>query len=393
MAALTKFDVLRYVAESGEIGVGKLIGYIKGNAEFEGVPERKVKEILNRLKKEGSVLKGKGGISLDINGKTIDTLTFVLWCSRYSVDYNAVLRNKAEGLFKKVFEKYMIENIIKVSEFSKPTTLRLVDRLSSINFISVTKRKPLAVKVLVNDRTLFFLNILDCDFDAFQKVFGSPVFERRAMLKEELIKLHVYSTTVTEGNTATEGDIERVLKNAKTGLSPREVIEIINAKSAIDELFNVYKTEDLSLALIKKLHTILMSNIVESPGEFSYVRKRVIGSPVKFPESKLEVDTSIAAMINFYNKHRGDMNPLILAPLVHFIFVSIHPFIDGNGRVARLLHSLILMKHGLPIFAFDPDHRNAYFSLLDKGRSESVEDFIFFCIEKHRELVGRPERA
>ena len=92
-------------------------------------------------------------------------------------------------------------------------------------------------------------------------------------------------------------------------------------------------------------------------------------------------------MFNFYEKYKDKIEPQILASLVHFLFVSIHPFIDGNGRVARLIHSFVLMKAGLPLFAFDPNHRNTYFSLLDKGRTESVEEFVQFCIDKHKELI------
>ena len=95
-------------------------------------------------------------------------------------------------------------------------------------------------------------------------------------------------------------------------------------------------------------------------------------------------------MLNFYEKYKDKINPLIMAPTIHFLFVSIHPFIDGNGRVARLIHSFILLKSGLPLFAFDPNYRNEYFNLLERGRLKSVEDFIQFCIDKHKELIESP---
>ncbi|HLD39341.1 MAG TPA: Fic family protein [archaeon] len=98
-------------------------------------------------------------------------------------------------------------------------------------------------------------------------------------------------------------------------------------------------------------------------------------------------DTELEELFNFYEKYKEQIEPQILAPLVHFLFVSIHLFIDGNGRVARLIHSFILMKAGMPLFAFDPDYRNIYFDLLDKGRAESVEEFVQFCIDRHRELI------
>lgn len=397
MTGLTKFDVLRYVAEFGKTDIDKLITYVRRSVRFEKVSERRINDTLRLLQREGYILKDGKDFSLDATKKTLNTLAFLLWCKKDFVDYNTALHGSTGKLFKRIFEGYCIKNITSASGFSKPTTLKIVRDLEKINFVAVTKRKPLSVKAQITDRTLLFSNIFGLDFRAFQKSLGTLKSEKRTFskltrksghrLREELIKLHVYSTTVTEGNTATEHDVELVFKNAKTDLSPREVIEIVNAKNAIDAVINKHKTTDISADIIKRLHKIVMANLVESAGDFSYVRKRVIGSETKFPESKLAVDVSVETMINFYNAYKNKINPLILAPLIHFIFVSIHPFIDGNGRIARLLHSLILLKSGLPIFAFNPTHRNGYFSLLEKGRSESLEDFIKFCIEKHKELV------
>jgi len=273
--------------------------------------------------------------------------------------------------------------------FSKPTTLKISRELENINFMKALKRKPLVVKANTTDKTIFFANAFGYDFSAFQKSIKHTRIEKDPpKLREHIIKMHVYSTTVTEGNTASEKDVERVLSNLGSKLSPKEVMEIVNAKKAVDELYKIYKA-DLSIEMIKKLHSILMTNLVENPGEISYTRKRIIGSATKLPDSKVEIDTELEALLNFYNKYKDRMEPQILAALVHFLFVSIHPFIDGNGRVARLMHSYVLLKAGLPLFAFDPNYRNAYFDLLDKGRTESAEEFVQFCIDKHKELLEK----
>lgn len=384
MKLLTKYDVLVYLS-NGEIQVDELIRQIKQNAVFEKTSERNIRQRLADLRKDGFASKNKGMISLTDKAK--DTLAFLLWARKDGMNYNIPLRNRNEQLFRKIFESGEID-LISNSMFSKPTTLKIAKELEQINFISAVKRKPLAVKSNITDKTLFFANIFGYDFDAFQKNIKLEKIEKDSpKLREHLIKLHVYSTTVTEGNTATEKDVERVLSNLDSGLTPKEVIEIVNAKKAVDELYRIYKGENLSIDLIKKLHKTLMLGLVEQPGEFAYARKHIIGSPTRLPESRLEIDTEIKAMINFYEKYKDKLDPLILGALIHFLFVSIHPFIDGNGRVARLLHSFILMKAGLPLFAFDPNYRNRYFDLLDTGRTKSVEEFVQFCIDKHRELI------
>ncbi len=390
MVKLTKFDVILYLIPK-EIQYEELSSFIRQNLFFEKVTNRKIKAILRELRKDDFVLKKKNSFSLNVqNQKLIDVLAFLLWSKKDSIDYNQSFGGKSQLVFKKIFEDYTIENAIKEIEFSKTVKLKILNSLRKINFISITKKKPLGVKAQINDKTLLFANIFEYNLSSFEKTFDLTFPKKESeKLKQSLIKLHVYSTTVTEGNTATEGDVEKVLKNFNTKLSPREVIEIVNAKNAVEELYRVYKTEDLSIDLIKNLHKVLMASLLENPGEFSYVRKRLIGSATNLPDSKIEIDTSIQAMINFYSKYKDKIHPIVLAPLIHFIFVSIHPFIDGNGRVARLMHSLILLKSGFPIFAFDPNYRNTYFDLLDKSRTSSVEDFIKFCMEKHKELIGK----
>ncbi len=390
MNKLAKFDVILYLSSQEKVEYKDLVKLIKQNAIFEKISERRIQTLLRELKKEGLVLKENSNFSLNSeNKKLVDLLAFLLWCKKDSMDFNIPLENKIQMFYKIILESYCNPNLSD-TKLSKPTISKIVKTLHQINFISMLKKKPLSVKAQINDKTLFFSNIFEYNLSNFEKSFGL-IFPKKESekLKESLIKLHVYSTTVTEGNTATEGDVERVLNNFETKLSPREVIEIVNAKKAVEELYKIYKTEDLSIDLIKKLHKTLMINLLENPGEFSYVKKRLVGSSTKLPDSKLEIGTAIQAMINFYSKYKNKIHPLILAPLTHFLFVSIHPFIDGNGRVARLIHSLILLKNNLPIFAFDPNYRNTYFDLLDKGRISSVEDFIKFCLEKHKELIEK----
>src|SRR3989338_1785277 len=354
MSRLTKYDVLIYLSNGG-VAIDELIARIRQNAFFAGTSERRIRQIISALMKEGIISRSKGMLSL--TERAADMLAFLLWLRKDSIDYNVPLRNVDQALFRMIFESGEV-NLVSKSMFSKPTTLKISRELENINFITFLKKKPLVAKANYTDKTIFFSNALEYNFDALQNMVKLEKIEKDSQkLKEHFVKLHVYSTTVTEGNTATERDVERVLRNLDTDLSPREVIEIVNAKKSVDELYNS-RNEELSIALIKKLHGILMANLVEQPGEFSYVKKRLIGSATKLPDSKIEIDTGLRAMLNFYEKYKTKLSPMVLAPIIHFLFVSVHPFIDGNGRVARLLHSFILIKTGIPIFAFDPDHRN-----------------------------------
>ncbi len=385
MTVLTKYDVVLYISTKKGAEIDEFIQQVRHNVFFEKTSERTILHLISELRKEGIVSKGE----LSLTEKAKDLLAFLLWAKKDDLNHNIPLKKRNMTLFKNIFESGET-NLSSSSMFSKPTTLKIAKDLEGINFITAVKRKPMVAKANVTDKTIFFANIFSYDFSSFQDRIRKEKIEKDSpKLREHLIKLHVYSTTVTEGNTANEKDVERVLNNLDSHLSPKEVIEIINAKKAVDELCHIYKKEDLSIEMIKNLHKILMTNLVEKPGEFSYVRKRIIGSPTRLPDSETEIDASIHAMLNFYEKYRNKIDIIVLASLIHFLFVSIHPFIDGNGRVARLIHSFILMKAGLPLFAFDPNYRNKYFDLLDMSRTESAEDFVQFCIDKHKELIER----
>ncbi|MBI4181467.1 MAG: Fic family protein [Candidatus Aenigmarchaeota archaeon] len=384
MTSLTTFDVLAYLS-NGKMPVDHLTMLIRRNAHFPRVSDRRIRALLRELQERGVV--AQEAETLALTSAAANTLAFLLWAKKDGLDYNIPLQGRNLRLFQQIFEEGPL-HIVSHSPFSRPTTIKMTKALEQLRFISVQKRKPLVAKANVTDTTLFLANAFGFAFARFQ---GNLQFGMRIQdspkLREHLIRLHVYSTTVTEGNTATESDVERVLGNRSSRLSPKEVLEIVNAKRAVEELYRVYKTESLTADLMKRLHATLMANLVEHPGEFAYARKRIIGSAAKLPDSKIEIDTAIQAVLNFYAKYEASIHPSVLAALVHFLLVSIHPFIDGNGRVARLVHSYILMRAGFPLFAFDPNHRNRYFDLLEVGRTGSVDAFVQFCIDKHRELL------
>ncbi len=390
MKTLSKYDVLFYLSqmkkESGNVGKKQLIRYLRRNIFFENVSKRTVSDILRVLKAEEYIV--DMAINRE-NRKVMDCLAFLYWARMKGIDYNELLDEKAIRVFKELFENNAMQfkDIIKKTGFSKPTVVKYVRVLTANRFVRVLKKKPLLLDANLNDSTFFYVNYLDLKMCGFEKQVNvlSPLKIHSKKLVNASIMLHVYSTTVTEGNTATQDDVARVFGDYPVGLTPREVTEILNAIKAIGELFSICE-EDICVPKIKRLHGIMMNNILDKPGEFYYGSKRIVGFETKLPSSSEEIEFAIAALVNFSGKK---INPLVLASIVHFIFVSIHPFADGNGRMGRLLHSWILLKAGLPLFAFDPHKRNEYFAHLESARRESMGEFINFCIREHKSSIER----
>lgn len=386
MAKLSKFDVLFYLSQTGAVKKEKLQKVLMMNILFRDVSERMLSDRLAELRKEGLVK--DTAVNYD-NPKAADCLAFLYWSRMKGRDYNSFLDKTTVEVFRNVFEKgpLPLAELVENTGLSKPTVLKRLGVLKEKGFILALKRKPLVLDANMTDLAFFYANFLELSFKNFEKRFDIPDMPRIRSKKliDILVKLHAYSTTVTEGNTATEDDVKKIFNNRPVRLTPQEVSEILNAKAAVNELFSMYK-EDVSLGGIKRLHKVLMNNLIDKPGEVCYGAKKIAGFKTKLPSSKEEIHFSTTALLNFC---RRKMKPLVLASLIHFIFVSIHPFADGNGRVARLFHSWVLLKTGLPLFVYDPDKRNEYFMLLEKGRDESVDDFIKFCIREHYSVLRK----
>ena len=83
--------------------------------------------------------------------------------------------------------------------------------------------------------------------------------------------------------------------------------------------------------------------------------------------SVTETPSAMHDLIDWFNKEKDTLHPVILATIFHYKFIRIHPFDDGNGRVCRLLVNMILMHYGYPIFIVpsDIDRKNEYYDILE----------------------------
>ena len=395
MKTLSKYDVLFYLSQMeietenkdvGKIGRKRLMRFLRRNIFFENVSDRMVCEILRVLKRDKYI------VDMEINRenmKVMDCLAFLYWARMKEVDYNEVLDEKAIRVFRELFENKAMElkDVAKKTGFSRPTVSKYVRVLFENKFVSVVKKKPLLLRANLNDLTFFYVNFMDFRMDGFERqVDVSSILKNHLKkLVNATIVMHVYSTTVTEGNTATKDDVAQIFGDFPVKLTPREVTEILNAIRAIGELFSMCE-KDISVSDIKSMHGIIMNNLIDKPREFYYGSRRIAGFETNLLSSSKEIEFAIAALVNFSGKK---MNAQVLGAIVHFIFVSIHPFADGNGRIGRLLHSWVLLKAGLPLFAFDPHKRNEYFVCLEYARRESMEGFVTFCIREHRSSIEK----
>lgn len=190
-----------------------------------------------------------------------------------------------------------------------------------------------------------------------------------------------YNSNAIEGNTLTITETKVILEDGLTignGKSLREHLEVINHKEAIDYVDDIVSKDiDISERIIKDLHYIILKSIDnKNAGEYRKSNVLISGSNHRPPEHFL-VNERMKELVEWYNNNKNILHPIKLAAEFHFRYVYIHPFIDGNGRSARLLMNLILMKNGYPITVIKTEDREAYMKALEKASTlGESDDFI-----------------
>lgn len=187
---------------------------------------------------------------------------------------------------------------------------------------------------------------------------------------------HIWSSSAIEGNTLTKYETISFLETGLTvsGKPIKDYLEILDLNEAFDFVKEL-STQDIHYTLvdIMDINRIATLKTSTSLGEAGKLR-RIDVWPNGFPEEKYvspsKIEEEMKAFLKWYNEDKT-LHPVEKAALTHFKLVSIHPFIDGNGRTSRLLMNMELMKHGYPIINIQPDKesRQEYMEALQVGRN------------------------
>lgn len=212
-----------------------------------------------------------------------------------------------------------------------------------------------------------------------------------------------------EGTQSSFSDLILFENNQKPTVSLEDVEEVSNYVKAINYgLFQIKNHLPLSLRLLKEIHHILLSGTrgaTKLPGEFRRSQNWIGGTR---PGNALFVPPSVdhlAACMNDFEKflHDGTLPILIKAGLAHVQFETIHPFLDGNGRVGRLLITLLLCANGMlnePILYLSlylKQNRHTYYELLQEVRRNGtwetwLEFFLIGVYESAKQSIQTAQK-
>jgi len=195
------------------------------------------------------------------------------------------------------------------------------------------------------------------------------------------------SSTGIEGNPLNEHEVELILSGKKVSASDRFITEVVNYKKALQFIGKMARYERFSVKNILDLHAICMYDLLPAAKTGTFRKTpiyvvNIIGwkQIVRYtgPEPKI-VPKLVDDLLAWLNEQKGNLHPILAAAILHFEFVSIHPFADGNGRVTRLLTLLYLFQHG---YAFRnvlvPDtyyfeDRPRYYNALNQARQYDLQ--------------------
>ena len=203
-------------------------------------------------------------------------------------------------------------------------------------------------------------------------------------LKEKLIVDWTYNSNAIEGNTLTLSETKVVLEGLTIGgKSIVEHLEVINHRDAILFIEDLISNNvPLNEWNIKNIHALILKGIDQNNAG-RYRNENVLISRAKhIPPTHFQVDQLMQQLIRAYETEWNDIHPIIRAMLLHGEFVKIHPFIDGNGRTARLLLNFELMKLGYTPIIIRKDQRPQYYAALDTAHTTlNYEPFLKLICE------------
>ncbi|MDV0445673.1 hypothetical protein MmiAt1_12660 [Methanimicrococcus sp. At1] len=201
-----------------------------------------------------------------------------------------------------------------------------------------------------------------------------------------------YSSNALEGNSLTESETKIVIEDGLTinGKPLRDIYEAVGHAKAYDRLWQLVSQKNLQEEDILDLHKLFYEMIdPQQAGVYRKIPVVISGSSYDVTPVK-QIPRQMKEFVNWFNQNEHQLHPVEFAALVHIKFVFIHPFIDGNGRVARLLMNLALIRNHYSITVIPPLLRSEYIRFLETAHTndEPFKEFIADrIIETQKDLL------
>jgi Fic family protein len=229
--------------------------------------------------------------------------------------------------------------------------------------------------------------------------YKSKIDERRPFEGEMLKQIRDYyrigltwASNALEGNTLTESETKVLLEDGLTigGKPLIHTFEAIGHAKAYDMMFTLLGKKMITEHDVRMMHRLFYENIEpEYSGEYRNIDVFISGSRYSVTEKSM-IQSEMDLLFEWMKNERDKLHPVQFAAQLHKKFVFIHPFKDGNGRIARLLMNTALLQSGYLLAIIPPILRHEYIELLEKAHinDKPFEQFIAErVIESEKEIM------
>jgi Fic family protein len=193
-----------------------------------------------------------------------------------------------------------------------------------------------------------------------------------------------YNSNALEGNTLTKSETAAVVEKGITvaGKPLKDHLEVTNYAIALNfvEHLVTQKRADITLNTLLDIHRIILKSIDDDhAGMLRKIAVRIAGSSLVLPDPVKVPDLMRDFIVWLQNTTD---NPIVVSAEAHRRLVSIHPFVDGNGRTARLLMNLLLMQEGYPPAIIHVKNRSVYIDALSTADTTGNSDDFYMLVAR-----------
>src|SRR3989338_8360319 len=262
-------------------------------------------------------------------------------------------------------------------------------------------------KYSITNKILKNIGIVEACREVIDNAPLVPAYEKK--FREEAIIRTVHHGTHIEGNELNLTEAEQVIKGNPVVGKDRDIQEVLNYRNVLFYLDNVKNEESggkISEEAIKKIHALTVEKImtVEQAGVYRktqvVVKNSVTGDITFRPPPAIEIPYLMGDFVEWLRKQKDELHPALKAGITHYELVRIHPFIDGNGRMARSFATLVLFLDDYDIKKFfsleefyDKDAGSYYESLRSASAGELTTWLEYFTQGLSIELTRIKEKV
>lgn len=187
-----------------------------------------------------------------------------------------------------------------------------------------------------------------------------------------------HHSTKIEGSPLTLRDVQAIIDNDMLP-QKRPIDDVLETKAHMQIYEKMLHTiEELSMDLICEWHKELFQMTDQNiAGVIRDYPVSLTGSKYEPPMYKIEIEMLLDTLFKWYNEMKVKYHPVFLVAIMHYRFVAIHPFGDGNGRITRLLTNYLLYKNNYPMFDIDAKLRLQYYNALNKTDKKKDNELPF----------------